>query len=210
MIYSIVKRAFDVIIATLFLIVTFPILIILIFFIRLDGQGKAVFKQDRVGKNGKIFALFKLRTMNKVDVKFNLENAVIEDDNPVLTKLGRVLRKLKIDELPQLINVIKGEMSIVGPRPLLPIYWLNYQEWEKEKFTVKPGMTGYAQVCGNGYLSQKERSYYDVYYAKNFNFWLDIKIIFLTVRVIIKGERACIKRVEESKIEELIELVNNE
>ena len=164
MIYSIVKRAFDVIIATLFLIVTFPILIILIFFIRLDGQGKAIFKQDRVGKNGKIFALFKLRTMNKVDVKFNLENAVIEDDNPVLTKLGRVLRKLKIDELPQLINVIKGEMSIVGPRPLLPIYWLNYQEWEKEKFTVKPGMTGYAQVCGNGYLSQKERSstYYGI------------------------------------------------
>ena len=204
MMYRKIKAFLDTLIAFFVLVILSPLIFILSLFIRLDGQGKAIFKQARVGKGGEIFYMYKLRTMRSTEVSFNVNRAVIDDDNANLTRIGRFLRKYKIDELPQLFNVLMGDMSIVGPRPLMPVYLDNYHGWERAKFAEKPGMTGYAQVNGNGYLSRKERSYYDVFYSKNLNFWLDIKIIFLTIKVIIKGENACTKRVDENIIRDFL------
>ena len=204
MMYRKIKAYLDTLIAFFVLVILSPLIFILSLFIRLDGQGKAIFKQARVGKGGEIFYMYKLRTMRSTEVSFNVNRAVIDDDNANLTRIGRFLRKYKIDELPQLFNVLIGDMSIVGPRPLMPVYLDNYHGWERAKFAEKPGMTGYAQVNGNGYLSRKERSYYDVFYSKNLNFWLDIKIIFLTIKVIIKGENACTKRVDENIIRDFL------
>ncbi len=204
MMYRKIKAYLDTLIAFFLLVILSPLIFILSLFIRLDGQGKAIFKQARVGKGGEIFYMYKLRTMRSTEVSFNVNRAVIDDDNANLTRIGRFLRKYKIDELPQLFNVLIGDMSIVGPRPLMPVYLDNYHGWERAKFAEKPGMTGYAQVNGNGYLSRKERSYYDVFYSKNLNFWLDIKIIFLTIKVIIKGENACTKRVDENIIRDFL------
>lgn len=204
MMYRKIKAYLDTLIAFFLLVILSPLIFILSLLIRLDGQGKAIFKQARVGKGGEIFYMYKLRTMRSTEVSFNVNRAVIDDDNANLTRIGRFLRKYKIDELPQLFNVLIGDMSIVGPRPLMPVYLDNYHGWERAKFAEKPGMTGYAQVNGNGYLSRKERSYYDVFYSKNLNFWLDIKIIFLTIKVIIKGENACTKRVDENIIRDFL------
>ena len=141
--------------------------------------------------------------MKSTDVAFDTDHAVIEDDNPSVTPVGRVLRKLKLDEVPQLFNILKGDMSFIGPRPLMPVYLEEYEEWEKHKFDVKPGLSGLAQVSGNGYLEKQGRSYYDVLYAENVSFGLDVKLFFKTFLVILKGEEYCLKNVSEEQIEEM-------
>jgi len=201
--YKLIKGILDRFFALIGILILSPMFVIVILLIRLDGNGKAIFTQERVGKGGKIFRIYKFRTMRSTDVVFDTDHAVIEDDNPSVTKVGRVLRKLKIDETPQLFNILKGDMSFIGPRPLMPVYLEEYEEWEKQKFDVKPGLSGYSQTHGNGYLEKQGRSYYDVLYAKNISFFLDVKLFFKTFKVILKGEEACLQNVPEEKIEEM-------
>ncbi len=201
--YKAVKRVFDTVLAALGLVILFLPLLVVGLLIRMDSKGKALFKQSRTGLNGKEFYVYKFRTMKTTDVPFDIDNPVIEDNNAELTRIGRGLRKLKIDEFPQLINVVRGEMSLIGPRPFLPVYLAQYEEWEKERLTVRPGMTGLAQVKGNGYLTSEERSYYDVYYARHLSMFSDIAILFKTVGVLLLGERRFFSPVSRADIEKL-------
>ena len=201
--YKAVKRVFDTVLAALGLVILFLPLIVVGLLIKMDSKGKALFKQRRTGLNGKEFYVYKFRTMKTTDVPFDIDNPVIEDSNAELTRIGRGLRKLKIDEFPQLINVVRGEMSLIGPRPFLPVYLAQYEEWEKERLTVRPGMTGLAQVKGNGYLTSEERSYYDVYYARHLSMFSDIAILFKTVGVLLLGERRFFSPVSRADIEKL-------
>ena len=141
--------------------------------------------------------------MKATDVPFDIEHPVIDDDNAELTAIGRILRKTKIDEFPQLINVLRGEMSLIGPRPFMPVYYERYEEWEKERLCVKPGLSGPAQVNGNGYLTNEERSYYDIVYARNVSFRTDVKIMFKTVGVLLLGEKRFLRGVPAAEIEKI-------
>ena len=141
--------------------------------------------------------------MKATDVPFDIEHPVIDDDNAELTAIGRILRKTKIDEFPQLINVLRGEMSLIGPRPFMPVYYERYEEWEKERLCVKPGLSGPAQVNGNGYLTNEERSYYDIVYARNVSFRTDVKIMFKTVGVLFLGEKRFLRGVPAAEIEKI-------
>lgn len=201
--YLKIKSFLDRFFALIGIIVMSPVFLIATILVRADGRGKAFFRQERVGKDGKIFLIYKFRTMKTTDVKFDTDHAVIEDDNPSVTAVGKVLRKLKLDETPQLFNILKGDMSFIGPRPLMPVYLEEYEEWERHKFDVKPGLSGLAQTNGNGYLEKQGRSYYDVYYAQNVSFGLDVKLFFKTFGVILKGEERFLKNVPEEKIEEM-------
>ena len=141
--------------------------------------------------------------MNSENVSYEKNKRVIKDNNPNLTKVGRFIRKFKIDELPQLLNVLKGDMCFIAPRPLLPVFDGDYEDWELVKFEVRPGMTGLGQVCGNGYLDMKDRKYYDAYYALHASPWLDIKIAVKTVGVILFGEKKFLRPVSESEYRRL-------
>jgi lipopolysaccharide/colanic/teichoic acid biosynthesis glycosyltransferase len=201
--YIHIKYIFDLIISLAGVIALSPIFLIVAFAVKFDSKGPIIFKQQRNGKDGRIFEIYKFRTMKTTTVKFSVNEALIEDTNVNLTKVGRILRKLKLDELPQLINVIKGDMSLVGPRPLMPEYLDAYEGWEWAKFNVRPGITGLAQVNGNSYLSTSNRNYYDLLYVENLSAWLDLKILFKTVLVVIKGEKRQLRKVSEIKIWEM-------
>ena len=197
------KRFLDILLSLCILLVLSPVLLVLALLVRMKLGSPVIFSQKRPGYGEKIFTLYKFRTMKTTDVPFDIDNPVIEDSNAELTRIGRGLRKLKIDEFPQLINVVRGEMSLIGPRPFLPVYLAQYEEWEKERLTVRPGMTGLAQVKGNGYLTSEERSYYDVYYARHLSMFSDIAILFKTVGVLLLGERRFFSPVSRADIEKL-------
>lgn len=201
--YKVFKSVMDRLLALLGLAVLFVPLAVVALAIRLDSKGPAIFKQERIGKNQKPFMLYKFRTMKSTDVPFDINHPVIKDDNNNLTRVGRVIRKLKIDEFLQLINVLKGDMSLIGPRPLMRVYLDGYEPWEKQKFKVKPGMSGLSQVRGNGYLSSVERSYYDVIYAREQSLIKDAEILFKTVGVMLAGEDRFLKPVSAEKINAL-------
>ncbi len=184
------------------LILVLPLAIVAIL-IKIDSKGPAIFKQERIGKNQKPFMLYKFRTMKSTTVRFDIDNPVIKDDNKSLTRVGKVIRKLKIDEFLQLINVLKGDMSLIGPRPLMAVYLERYEPWEKHKFDVKPGMSGLSQVKGNGYLDSIERSYYDVCYSEKMGLLLDTEILLKTVGVMLAGEKRFIKKVPKEEIERM-------
>jgi exopolysaccharide biosynthesis polyprenyl glycosylphosphotransferase len=194
-----VKRIFDIFAAAFLLLLLSPILLILVVWIKLDSEGEAVFKQTRVGTRGRPFTIYKFRTMvknadklfNKKIDRENLEGFVFQEkDDPRITKSGKFLRKTSLDELPQLINIIKGDMSLIGPRPEIPAIADLYSEYEKIRLMVKPGVSGLAQVNGRGDLELAKTIAYDVRYVKEFSLWLDIKILFKTFKVVILGEGA--------------------
>lgn len=194
-----VKRVFDIVVSIVFFIILSPLLLILILWIKLDSEGEAVFKQTRVGTRGRPFTIYKFRTMvknadklftKKVD-KDNLGDFVFQDkDDPRITKSGKFLRKTSLDELPQLINIIKGDMSLIGPRPEIPAIADLYSEYEKIRLMVKPGVSGLAQVNGRGDLELSKTIAYDVKYVKEFSLWMDLKILLKTVKVVFLGEGA--------------------
>ena len=179
-----IKRTIDIvlsIVASVLLIVPF----ILIFFaIKVDSKGPAFFKQARPGKNRKIFSLYKFRTMKDLKDK----NGSLLPDAERLTKLGKFLRKLSLDELPEFLNVLKGDMSIVGPRPLLVKYLDLYNPEQARRHDVKPGITGWAQVKGRNVITWEEKLKYDIWYVDNWSLWLDIKIILITIVLVLKSE----------------------
>ena len=178
------KGLLDFVAASVGLILLSPIVILTIIFLYFANQGKPFFIQPRPGKNGKIFHIIKFKTMNdKRDAKGNLL-----PDVDRLTTVGSLVRKTSLDEIPQLINVLKGEMSLIGPRPLLTHYLHLYNDFQNRRHEVKPGITGWAQVNGRNAISWEKKFEYDVWYVDNISFWLDIKILIKTVLKVIKKE----------------------
>ena len=181
---SIVKPFFDRATAFVVLIVASPLLVLSIILLWFANKGNIWFLQERPGKDGKVFRVFKFKTMtDERDAECNLW-----PDDKRLTAIGKFVRKTSLDELPQMINVLKGDMSIVGPRPLLVEYLPLYNEQQRRRHEVKPGITGWAQVNGRNTLDWPERFAYDVWYVDNISFALDIKILFLTIVKVFKAE----------------------
>ena len=182
--YRIIKCFFDRFIAIIGLIITSPFLLILLFLLVLQNQGNPLFKQVRLGKEAKLFTIYKFKTMR------DTRNAAGEllPDIERITPLGNIIRKLSLDELPQIWNVIRGEMSFVGPRPLLLEYLSLYSEEQNKRHLARPGITGWAQVNGRNTLSWKEKFELDLFYVNNQSFRLDIKIIMITILKVIKSE----------------------
>lgn len=179
-----VKPLFDRLAAVIILIVASPVLIVSIVILALSNGGKVWFLQDRPGLNRKIFKIIKFKTMrDEVDPAGNLL-----PDEKRLTTIGSLIRKTSMDELPQLINVIKGDMSIIGPRPLLVEYLNVYNERQHKRHEVRPGITGWAQVNGRNAISWNQKFEFDVWYVNNISFRVDMKILFLTVIKVLKVE----------------------
>lgn len=178
------KRAFDLIVSVTVLLLTLPLTGIIAIIVMLKMGRPVLFKQRRPGLYGQPFILYKFRTMT--DEKD--EHGQLLSDTERLTSFGIFMRSLSLDELPQLINVIKGDLSLVGPRPLLMDYLVLYNEKQKKRHTVKPGITGWAQVNGRNSLTWEEKFDMDVWYAENRTFLTDLKIIFMTVKKVIERE----------------------
>lgn len=181
-----IKRLIDILGSCLGLIIISPILLVTIILIKVTMPGPIFFKQERVGKNKKLFNILKFRTM-KVDRE--AERTINADkDQERITPVGRFLRRTKIDELPQLINVFLGDMSLVGPRPTLKNQVDNYTSHQMQRLRMTPGMTGLAQVNGNILLPWEQRIEYDIEYVNDFSIILDIKILFKTAAIVVFGE----------------------
>jgi lipopolysaccharide/colanic/teichoic acid biosynthesis glycosyltransferase len=181
---SYLKFLIDFIFSLVVFSISFPILLLVILLLIIANQGKPFFFQLRPGKNGKIFKIIKFKTMN--DKKDNEGNLLSDAER--LTKIGAFVRKTSLDEIPQLLNVIKGDMSLIGPRPLLPEYLPLYNESQNRRHEVKPGITGWAQVNGRNSISWQQKFEYDTWYVDNISFVLDCKILFLTIKKVFKRE----------------------
>lgn len=179
-----IKRVFDFLIALVALVLLSPIFIIVLILLSIYNNGKPFFFQQRPGKKEKIFKVIKFKTMNdKKDVEGNLLS-----DELRLTKVGNFVRKTSLDELPQLLNVLKGDMSLIGPRPLLVEYLSLYDNNQKRRHNVRPGITGLAQINGRNAISWKKKFEYDVQYVDNLSFISDVKIFFKTFLKVFKSE----------------------
>lgn len=185
-----IKPSLDFCFAFLALIISSPIILISILLIKLTSKGPVFFTQDRMGKDGNIFKLYKLRTMTHVP---RIPGREIMKFDEEVTGLGKILRRFKIDELPQTYNILRGEMSFVGPRPCLPEMKNDFDEFGIRRIEVKPGLTGLAQINGNINLSWADRWKYDKKYVDSFSFLLDLKIVVTTFFIIIFGEDSFIK-----------------
>ena len=179
------KRIIDFFVAFCLLLVIWPFLLIIIIFLYFANKGTGVFfTQERLGRNAKIFRVIKFKTMTDERDK----DGKLLPDEKRLTRVGRVVRSLSIDELPQLINVLKGDMAFVGPRPLLPKYLPLYSKEQFRRHEVRPGITGWAQINGRNNISWTRKFEYDVWYVDHVSFWLDLKILFLTVKKVFVRE----------------------
>lgn len=179
-----IKPFFDCLSAAIGLVLLSPLFILVTIFLAFANGGKPFFFQLRPGKNGKIFKIVKFKTMNdKKDA-----NGKLLPDAERLTKIGAFVRRTSLDEIPQLINVVKGDMSIIGPRPLLTHYLHLYNDFQNRRHEVKPGITGWAQVNGRNAISWDQKFAYDVWYVDNISFTLDVKILLKTVIKVIKSD----------------------
>lgn len=176
--YKYVKRALDFISALFLLIILSPVLALAALLIALQHDGPILFKQERPGKDGKIFTVYKLRTMSTE--RYDKNGRELSDFER-MTRLGRLLRKTSVDELPQLFNILKGDMSFIGPRPLLTEYLELYSPEQMRRHEVLPGISGWAQVNGRNTLTWDEKFTYDVYYVDNYSFKMDMKILMKTI-----------------------------
>lgn len=170
--YKLVKRILDIILSLLFIILLSPVFLIIWIILFMTLKKEIIFKQKREGKNKKTFIMYKFRTM--------INNNLLSDKDRI-TKFGRILRNTSLDELPQLFNILKGDMSIIGPRPFIVGEKLPDDVIDSVRYTVRPGMTGYAQIHGKRKVSHKKKLEYDVWYSKNLSFKLDVKILVLTI-----------------------------
>lgn len=166
------------------ILLTFPVLLVVAAVLFVQNNGKPFFIQRRPGKNGKIFRIFKFKTMNDKRDK----NGKLLPDEQRLTAMGAFVRKTSLDEIPQLFNVLIGQMSLIGPRPLLPDYLHLYNDFQKRRHEVKPGITGWAQVNGRNAISWDRKFELDVWYVDNISFLLDVKILLMTVKKVLKSE----------------------
>ena len=189
--YEFIKRIIDVILAFIGLIVASPIMAIISIAIKLESRGPVFYCQERVGKNGRVYSMYKSRSLYD-KIEENVRQWAEEDD-PRVTKVGKFIRRTRLDELPQLFNVLKGDMSLVGPRPERPIFTYQFNEQIPgfiNRLQVKPGLTGWAQVNGGYKLTPAEKLEYDLYYIENRTIWLDIKIMLKTIMVVLTGKGA--------------------
>lgn len=186
-----IKRIIDILITFIALLLALPLFLVCYILIKTDSRGPFFFMQERLGYKGKIFRVFKMRTMT---YKQRIADREIFKNDAEVTKTGSILRRFKIDEMPQLINVLKGDMSLVGPRPGLPAQISEFNDDGRSRLLVKPGLTGLAQINGNIYLSWPERWKYDRKYVENLSFLLDVKIILKTFSIIIHGEEKFVKK----------------
>lgn len=198
--YQYIKRMFDFIIAIILIIIFLVPMLIIGILIKLDSKGPVFFKQERTGKYGKNFKVYKFRSMTANN---DVHDFSKQDQH---TKIGNILRKLSLDELPQLINIIKGEMSFIGPRPWIPDYYENMTEYQRHRNDVLPGITGLAQIKGRNNISILAKINYDLEYVKNYSFIQDVKIFFLTIKTVLSKEGADAgKNTIQTELETLIE-----
>ena len=181
------RRLFDIVVAAAALAVTSPVLLAAIVAIRLETPGHPIFRQRRIGKDGRPFDMLKLRTMVAGAESMGSGLAVNEGD-PRITRVGKVLRRFSIDELPNLVNVLNGDMAIVGPRPTVQVQVAQYTERQRGRLAVKPGLTGWAQVNGRAKLKWDERIELDLWYIEHRSWRLDLAILLRTARIIVAGE----------------------
>jgi lipopolysaccharide/colanic/teichoic acid biosynthesis glycosyltransferase len=180
------RRAFDMLVAGSALLVASPFLALAVVAIRLESRGKAIYRQRRVGKDGRPFDVLKLRTMVTGAERMGAGLAVSEGDTRI-TRVGRLLRRTSLDEMPNLVNVLRGEMAIVGPRPTVPVQVDRYTERQRGRLAVKPGITGWAQVNGRTELPWDERIELDLWYIEHRSWRLDLRILLLTARMVFGG-----------------------
>lgn len=174
--YKLFKRFFDIMISVVALIILSPVLLLTIVLLIIVNQGKVFYLQKRPGCNERLFIIIKFKTM--LDTRN--ENGVLLPDEERISFFGKYIRKFSIDEIPQFFNVLKGDMSIVGPRPLLTDYLAHYNDFQRKRHLVKPGITGWAQVNGRNAVTWEERFNHDIYYVENISFILDFKILIKT------------------------------
>ena len=182
-VYTVFKRFMDIVLSIIGLIIISPILLIVSLAIKIDSKGPVIFKQERIGKDGKVFKIYKFRSMVVGAEKMGTGVYSKKGDNRV-TRVGKFIRITSIDELPQLVNILKGEMSFIGPRPVLTYHPWKYEEYTPEqlkRFEVRPGVTGLAQIHGRKQVEWEKRIKYDVEYVEKLSLWLDIKIFFITI-----------------------------
>lgn len=183
MTYPFIKRLLDLVFSIVMLIILSPLLAIVALAIKMESKGPVIFKQRRLGRNGEVFLIYKFRSMI-VDAENQGTGQYSFDDDPRVTKVGKIIRKTSIDELPQLVNILKGDMSVIGPRPPLtyhPWPYEDYNEFQKRRFSVRPGVTGWAQIHGRKDILWETRIQYDVFYVDNMSFKLDLKIFMITI-----------------------------
>lgn len=184
MIYKYIKRILDIISSLLAIIILSPLLAVTAVLVKTKLGSPVLFKQERPGKDEKIFTLMKFRTMTDE----RDENGELLPDEVRLTKFGKFLRSTSIDELPELFNILKGDMSVIGPRPLLVEYIPRYNEHQHRRHEVRPGLSGWAQVNGRNTVSWEDKFDMDVHYVDNYSFAMDVKILFMTVLNVLKKE----------------------
>ncbi|NBD35090.1 MAG: exopolysaccharide biosynthesis polyprenyl glycosylphosphotransferase, partial [Chloroflexi bacterium] len=193
------KRGFDLVIGGLLTLLAMPVMIIIAIAIKLDSRGPILFKQKRVGENGRLFDMYKFRSMvvnaealqekiNQVDEEGHLIHKV--KDDPRVTRVGRFIRRWSLDELPQFFNVLKGDLSLVGPRPEMPWLVEEYENWQRKRFAVPQGITGWWQVNGRSDKMMHLHTDEDLYYIQNYSLWLDILILLKTPWVVLRGKGA--------------------
>ena len=187
----VVKRSFDLVLSSILVILLSPIMLLIALAIKLDSGGSALYKPSRVGENGRLFSMYKFRTMVPGADKLvaDVDNHKLRED-PRVTRVGRFLRRMSLDELPQLFNVLRGEMSLVGPRPEQPWIVEQYQPWQRKRLSVMPGMTGWWQVNGRSDRPLFLNTEYDLYYIQNYSPVLDIVILWKTIWVVLRGKGA--------------------
>ena len=200
LVYLTCKRVMDVLCSTFALIVLSPLMLVVAILIYLDDpSGSPIFIQDRVGKNGKVFRFYKFRSMavdaearlKELQDKNEMDGPVFKiKDDPRVTRVGKLIRRTSIDELPQLVNIIKGEMSVVGPRPALPREVEKYGAYEKQRLLVKPGLTCYWQARGRNEIGFDVWMEMDMEYVYEHNIWVDIKLVLITIRMVVTGKGA--------------------
>ena len=181
------KRLLDVVIAGAGSALSAPVVVLVAAAIRIESPGSPIYRQTRVGKDGRAFEIYKLRTMTH-GAEFMGAGLAIQRGDARITRVGQVLRRLSLDELPNLWNVLRGEMSIVGPRPTIPVQVAQYTERQRGRLAVKPGITGWAQVNGRAALPWSERIELDLWYVEHQSFALDLKILAMTARAVLSGQ----------------------
>ena len=205
--YKLVKRFFDFTLSLLALIVLSPVLLITAVAVKIDSKGPVFYRQARLGKDGKVFTMLKFRSMRLGSEKSGVYSNA---KDPRITKVGNIIRKTSIDELPQLINIIRGDMSIIGPRPPLVYHPWPYEEYtdeQKKMFGLRPGLTGWAQVNGRKDVEWNKRIEYSVYYVEHLSFMLDLKIFFMTIYKVLANEDN--ENIENTVIEKKAKEGNN-
>ena len=180
------RRAFDVVVAGTALLVTSPVVALAVLAIRLESEGHPIYRQRRIGKDGRPFDVLKLRTMVQGAEGMGAGMAVNEGD-PRITRVGEILRRYSIDELPNLVNVLRGEMAIIGPRPTIPVQVEQYTPRQRGRLALKPGITGWAQVNGRASLPWSERIELDLWYIEHRSWRLDLQILFKTAAMVLHG-----------------------